>query len=77
MQPFFQNQASKLCESLNALSNLFSETLGLGVSFFFFKLEKLLLENGERGILVAMGSVSAHPLKGGKHGLWLIRGVPA
>jgi len=48
----------------------------MGLGFGFFKQEKLLLENGERGILVAMGSVGSCPLKGDKHGLWLIRDVP-
>lgn len=48
----------------------------MGLGFDFFKQERLLFENGERGILVTTVSVGAQPLKGDKHGLWLICDVP-
>lgn len=73
---YFQGQVWKLCESLNALNwETVSQKL-MGLGFDFFKQERLLFENGERGILVTTVSVGAQPLKGDKHGLWLICDVP-
>ena len=48
----------------------------MGLGFDFFKQERLLFENGERGILVTTESMGAHPLKGDKHRLCLICDVP-